>query len=381
MRICMIMSLPFPPEDGVGNFVYNLSRELAKKGHSVAIVTRGSLRGLALESEGIRVYRPPFFPIYPLHVQVHGLFVGRLWKAIGADFDVVHYHTPLPPPVRTGLPAVTTVHSLSLTEAECVEPEDLRSLAYRLQAPVSYLVERELLGRSDVVTAVSHSLVAELAGYGVPAGRVGVIGNGVDAEFFCPAGAAPGEKYVLYAGRLGHRKGLFDFLDCAEMLCAEYPNLTFRIAGKGPLGPRLLERIERSGYGSRFEVHGYVDGEKLRSLYRGAMAYVLPSHYEGLPTTLLEAMACGVPVIATDVGGSRDLVETGRNGILVPPRSPGRMARAVSSILDDGALRESLGRAARRTVEGGYTWDRIADKVLECYARAMGKKPGAGDGG
>ena len=112
---------------------------------------------------------------------------------------------------------------------------------------------------------------------------------------------------------------------------------------------------------------GHVEKSKLIELYQNATIFVLPSHYEGLPTTLLEAMSCGLPVVATAVSGNLDVIESGKNGILVPIKSPDRMAEAVSFLLDNEKLRTELGIAARKTIEQKFTWSAISDKILRCY--------------
>lgn len=112
MNVCMVTSLPIPPEEGIGFYVYNLARHLRRKGHTVDVITRGNWHGTSINhQEGITIYRPPFVPIYPFHVHIHGIFVNRLVKDLEDEFDIVHVHTPLSPPVRTKLPIITTVHT------------------------------------------------------------------------------------------------------------------------------------------------------------------------------------------------------------------------------------------------------------------------------
>ncbi len=102
-------------------------------------------------------------------------------------------------------------------------------------------------------------------------------------------------------------------------------------------------------------------------MYQNATLFVFPSYHEGLPGVVLEAMSCGLPIIATDVRGNRDLISTGENGILVPPRSPRKIAEAITTVIDDETLRKKLGKNARETIEDGYTWDEVSNKFLKCY--------------
>ena len=376
MRVCIITSAPMPPEEGMGYYVHNLAQHLTRKGHVVTLITRGDWRGAAQRDQvdGIMVWRAPFVPIYPLHVHLHGLFVNRLLKRLESEFDVINLHTPLPPPVRTRLPIVTTVHTPMKADTRAIPVTDLFSLAIRLQAPVSFRIEQALLALSGLVTSVASSVAQELAEYGLDPAQVVVVGNGVDHELFVPAGNGDtrSRPYVLYAGRLAHRKGLLDLVECARLVCERRLDVRFIIAGKGPLEPKLRSAIAQAGLDGRCELVGYIgDRQELVRLYQNAALVVHPAHYEGLPTTLLEAMACGKAVVATAVSGALDAISSGENGLLVPPKQPETMVKAVLSLLENEGLRAELGRAARRTIEERYTWDIISEGFLACYRRVL----------
>jgi glycosyltransferase involved in cell wall biosynthesis len=105
----------------------------------------------------------------------------------------------------------------------------------------------------------------------------------------------------------------------------------------------------------------------MAALYQRAAVFVHPAHYEGLPTVLLEAMACGRPVVATAVSGALDVIQPGENGLLVPPRNPSEMAAAILRLLADPAMAERLGRAARHTVEERYSWEKVGSRYLQLY--------------
>jgi len=381
MRVCIVTSAPMPPEEGMGHYVHNLARHLALKAHAVTLVTRGDWRSAAQRDQvdGITIWRVAFVPIYPLHVHLHGLFVNRLVRRLESQFDVINLHTPLPPPVRTRLPVVTSVHTPMKADTRAVPVTDLFSLTVRLQAPISFRIEYALLASSGLVTAVASSVAQELAEYGLDPARVVVVGNGVDHELFVPGGneESTSSPYVLYAGRLGHRKGLLDLVECARLVCERRPYVRFILAGKGPMEPRLRRAITREGLEGRCEFVGHIsDRQKLIRLYRGAALVLHPAHYEGLPTTLLEAMSCGKAVVATAVSGALDAISSGENGVLVPPRQPAEMARAVLALLENEGLRAELGREARRTIEERYTWDIISEGFLACYRRAVATEQG-----
>jgi glycosyltransferase involved in cell wall biosynthesis len=359
-----------PDSGGIGYYVYNLSRKLRERGHKVVIITRGS-KGRSTHElvQGIEVYRVSFFPVYPFHIWVHGLFINSLIKSFGSKFDIIHMHSPLVPPVKTSLPIMTTVHTPSKIDAKYHEIIDFPSLAERMQSAILYpLYESRLFSKSMSVTAVSFSVANELRTYGLDFSKIAVVRNGVDEKTFIPVNKQESEKkYVLYTGVLRARKGLFDLIDCAEQVCRVNPTVNFLICGTGPFFSKIEQEIQKRGLRGRVILLGRVNRGRLIQLYQNATIHVVPSHYEGLPTVLLEAMSCGLPVVATNVGGASDVISSGKNGFLVPPKSPQLLAKVILKLLDDDKLRMEIGEAARKTIERSYTWDKIADKIQKCY--------------
>lgn len=376
MRICMI-TRELPPESGgIGYYVYNLSKKLVEKGHEVTVITRGSTKGVVRElTEEIEVLRASFFPVYPFHVWVHGAFVNTLFKSMESKFDLVHMHSPIVSPIKTTLPIITTVHTPMKIDAKYHEIVDFFSLAERVQSMIFYPpIESQLFQISDSITAVASSVAEELNVYGLNARKITVVGNGVNEKAFTPAyERASAEKYVLYTGILRARKGLVDLLDCAEYVCRVCPSVRFLVSGTGPFFGKLDKEVRRRKMREKFVLLGQVKRERLIQLYQNATVHVVPSHYEGLPTVLLEAMSCGLSVVATDVGGIKEVVSSGVNGFLVPPKSPKVMSEIITRLLYDSELRKRLGKAARKTIEERYTWDKIADNFLDCYENLLRK--------
>lgn len=367
----MIASTPFPPEEGIGYYVYNLSRTLMRRGHAVTVVTRGGLATETDSFEGIRIIRAPFFPVYPFHVHLHGFFVNRILKAHESDFDIVHIHTPLSPAVDTPLPVVSTVHTSVKEDARHIEVVDAKSFCTKLLTKyVSAPVVAKTIAISECVTTVANSVARELDEH-YAYDRALVVGNGVDENLLEPGPATSAEKYILFIGRLSYRKGLFDLLECAKTVCRRY-DVRFILVGKGELEQKIRAIIEKEGLQDRVILMGHQSREELVKLYQRATIFVLPSHYEGLPTVLLEAMSCGLPVVATNVSGCPDVVSDGENGFLIPAKSPEMMVEAISRLLDDEALRNALGKNARKTIEEHNTWDRIAGKIEACYQTSLG---------
>lgn len=370
MRICMIMSTPFPPEEGIGYYVYNLSKTLMKRGHTVTVITRGGLSTEGDSFEGVKIIRAPFLPIYPFHVHLHGYFVNRIVKENESNFDIIHIHTPLSPTINTSLPIVSTVHTSVKEDARYIEVVDAKSFCTKLLTKyVSAPIVAKTIAISESVTTVANSVAQELGRHYAYNDAL-VVGNGVNEHLLRPGSTKSSDRYILFIGRLSYRKGLFDLLECAKVVCRRY-DIKFILVGKGELEQKIRNIIEKEGFQDKIILMGHQNREELVRLYQNAMIFVLPSHYEGLPTVLLEAMSCGLPVVATNVSGCPDVVSDGVNGFLVPPHSPDKIIEALSRLLEDEKLRINLGTNARKTIENNYTWDLIAAKIEACYNASL----------
>ena len=371
MRICMISSVPLPPREGLGFYVWNLSRHLVKLGHQVSIITRGGMGQTTRQViEGVNIWRPTFWPLYPVHVHLHTPFVNRLLQKISAEVDLLHLHTPLVKWPHTKLPALVTVHTPMKSDTAAVPANNLLGWLVKLQAPVSFRLEQQLFNRANKLIAVASSVAEELQAYGVDPQQVDVLGNGVDTEIFFPARPPLNgtEPYFLTVARLGPRKGLEDLIRGAEGVVEQLPHVRFLIAGAGPLENQLSMEITRRGLDRQVILLGHIaDRARLVELYRGAAAFVHPAHYEGLPTVLLEAMACGCPVIATAVSGALDVINHGQNGLLIPPRDPAQMSLALMQLLRQPDFSQELGQAARKTIEERYSWEVVGRNYVARY--------------
>jgi glycosyltransferase involved in cell wall biosynthesis len=172
---------------------------------------------------------------------------------------------------------------------------------------------------------------------------------------------------------LAYRKGLFDLIRAAALVAERYPKVKFLLAGDGPLERSLRSLTRRLDLSDTVTFLGHIDHDDpaLIRLYQDCALYVQASRYEGLPGTLLEAMACGAPVVATAVSAHLDVIEPGENGLLAPAGSPQGLANAICTVLANSSLAERLGAAARLAIEQGYTWDHVTDRVLDGYNRVL----------
>lgn len=233
---------------------------------------------------------------------------------------------------------------------------------------------------------VSHyiALSGELERYlreriGVPPERISRIHNGVDTDRFTPGRATlpvrgfsdPACLVLGTVGRLDAVKSQVHLVEAMGLLRERNPRLAPRLrlalVGDGPLRSRVESRVRELGLGDRVWMAGSRDD--VHELMRGFDLFVLPSLAEGISNTILEAMACGLPVVATDVGGNPELVEAGRTGLLVPPADPAAMAQAMETYALDADLRRRAGVLARDRAERVFSLDAMVAGYLGVYDR------------
>lgn len=222
---------------------------------------------------------------------------------------------------------------------------------------------RFVAGGVDRFIAVSEHVADELAALGWPRRKFVVIPNVVDLRRFPPAPQPPpGDgRVVLALARLDPQKGLDHLVRAA----AHMPGVTVRIAGDGPLRDDLEALARREGIADRVTFLGA--RADVPDLLAGCDVFVLPSLYEGLPLSILEAMAACRPVVASDIPGTRQAVIDGRTGLLVPPGDDAALAAAITRVLDDPTLAAELAQGGRRLVEEHHASDAGARRVAAIY--------------
>lgn len=358
-----------PAGAGPGYHVFGLSKKLVERNHQVTIITRGSWKKSYTKEtiQGITVYRVRFIPLYPFHLQLHGFFINRFIKSIKSHFDIVHLHNANIPVVNTSLPKVVTVHGTMRGYVPYRKILDLPSLIFRIFSSMYITIDRKIIRSADRVIAISKSCAMELKFfYGIANSET--VFNAVDSKFFYPSNYRSNKNlYVLYAGRLSGEKGLIDLVEGAKYVCNNHLNVKFIIAGNGPLESSLKKLVHSINLKKNFFFIGNVPHNSLIKYYQNAAVFVLPSYREGLPTTLLEAMSCGIPVVATAIPGISEVIDNHKTGILVPPNSPKKLADSILMLLLDSALREIIGKNARKNIREFYDWDIITGKIEKVY--------------
>ncbi|GGL81824.1 glycosyl transferase [Streptomyces fumigatiscleroticus] len=391
MRIAMVSEHASPlaalggvDAGGQNVYVARLTEELARRGHDVTVYTRRDTADLpdrvplpgGAVVEHVPAGPPGTVPkdgLFP-HMPAFGAHLARTWRRERPD--VVHAHFWMSGMASQlgarphGIPVIQTFHALGTVKR--------RHQGIRDTSPHERIGIERQLGRSCArVLATCTDEVLELSDMGVPPRQVSVVPCGVDVRHFHPGahhGRAPGRTLphrLLACGRLVPRKGY----DQAVRALADIPGTELLIAGGPPADrvdddpeARRLHRLaERAGVADRVRLLGAVDPADMPGLIRSADLVLCTPSYEPFGIVPLEAMACGVPVLATDVGGHRDSVADGTTGRLVPPQDPAAIAAAARELLADDRMRRRYGAAGRERVLTHYTWRRVADGAEQVY--------------
>jgi glycosyltransferase involved in cell wall biosynthesis len=355
MTVAHLVPAPFDPSDGIIGGAERYSFELARH-MSERVATR-----LVTFGGAARRYR-----------------VGLLEVTV---LDGYHVRGQRSNPIAASLPR-------ALRGAEVVHCHQQHVLASSVAAAVARLTRRRVFvtdlggGGFDVSSFVStdgwyhgHLHISEysrkVAGHAASPSAKVILG-GVDADKFTP-GSTRGDG-VLFVGRILPHKGVHDLVDAIP------PGVSLRIVGRA-MDERYLRSLQQRARGKEVVFVHDADDRALVEEYRRAGCVVLPSVYttpDGMTTavpellgqTLLEAMACGKPVICTDVASMPEVVVQGENGLIVPPGDPQAMAEAIAAILGSPARAQAMGEAGRRRVLERFQWPHVVDRCLEAYAAA-----------
>lgn len=363
--------------------VAELSSALAAAGHRVVVYTRRDDPDLPdrVDTEhGFSVIHVPAGPPEPVpkdellqYIPQFGAHLAECWERRRPA--VAHAHFWMSGLATTAaarhrcIPVVQTFHALGVVKRRHQGPEDT-SPDDRIR------LESGLARGVDWVAATCSDEVNELTAMGRDAARVSVVPCGVDPAKFSNTGptATRGKPHrIISVGRLVPRKG-FDtviaamrHLPTAELVIVGGPDKSE--LDRDPEAQRLLGAAARHGVSDRVHLYGAITREEMPMLLRSADVVVATPWYEPFGIVPLEAMACGVPVVASAVGGMLDTVVPGVTGTLIPPRAPDQCADAIAPILWNQTLRTRLGRAGRRRVHERYTWDRVARDTAKIYGR------------
>ena len=370
-----MINYEFPPIGGGGaKATLKISHELARMGLDIYVLT-SKFKGLKSEESirGIRVFRVPvkrkrvdFASTPEMFTFVLSAFPILLNLLKREKIDIIHTFFGLP----CGALSFFVKKFFQIPYIIRMGGSDVPGFnPYRFKT--SFKVLKPLLLKiwqnAAILVAVSDGL-RRLALKADPNANIIVIPNGVDIEEFKPLLIPKSkENHILFVGRLdSYRKGVQFLLQSLKKLNEENLPCELTIIGDGPYRPRL-EKMARNLNLKNVEFLGYIPNKRLPIYYNQADVFVLPSYAEGMSNVILEAMACGLPIIATNVGGNPELVENGKTGLLIPPENVDALYNSLTKLLLNKKIRKAMGKSGRKNVKDHFTWDKIAEEYLRLY--------------
>lgn len=365
----------FPPHvgGGVERVTFHVASELIRLGHKVAVVTLNTCRARTCEMlNGIRVYRANLVELTRTLGMQSAISFEAL-KLIHEAYckeaaDILHannlfFCTTIAAcaskrPLQTRL--VTTLHVGSTSELE----GGIRLLAALYEKSIG----RWVLNKSDHVVAVSQAVKQYAESLGTPSSKISVVPNAVDLQDFRPdarESELDGTVRVAFIGRLISNKGPQYLVEAAPRILRDFPGVQFLLVGEGPMFEQLRRRAEHLGLRNHFRFLGVVPS--VSQFLKNCDILVRPSLTEGMPLTVLEAMACGVPTVASKVGGTPEILLHGETGFLVEPKNIDQLSFYISRLVGDDELRTVMGKRARSLIEKYCSWDEVARKMSRIY--------------
>ncbi len=378
MRV-LFLNYEYPPlGGGAGNATFYLLKEFSKIPElEIDLVTSAPDNKFAKENLGERIslYKLPIGDkTQALHFQTSRDLLLYAWKAYFFSKKLAKrkkYNLTL---AFFGIPCGYLAMKLKIPYLVSLRGSDVPgyserfSFFYRFLCPLIKIIWRRAAG---VVT--NSEDLKNLALKTDPKREINVIPNGIDIQKFYPFPEKLPNKNlkIICVSRLTRRKGLNYLLEAFSQLVGKYPNLVLEIVGEGEAREELEKQARSLNLGSRINFKGLVPHGELPRVYNSADLFVLPSLNEGMSNTLLEALASGLPIIATKTGGSEELVKEGKNGFVVAMKNSGDLANKIERLIQNKELREEMGRESRKKAEA-MSWEEVTKKYLVIFKKIEG---------
>ncbi|MFC1531523.1 glycosyltransferase [Gemmatimonadota bacterium] len=401
MKVLVISRLYLRPQAMTGAAVHRQCAELSDLGIDVSVICPvprfrrppmmfGGLatgRRVLKRIDGVSVMYSPYYNV-PNRVSAT-LEVTSLRRTLlrsvrtlpgTAAFDIVHAHSLFP----TVAASLDVARSLGAPILVSTHGSDVHTNPYRNKGIARY--SRKAITECDRVIAVSQQLAGEVLKLAQPRVPVKVVRNGVDMQVFKPCTNQPQVRDTLglprygvgicTVGRLVIEKGIGELMKAFGSLVArdESTDVWLTVVGDGPARQLIEAWVRREGLEDRVFLAGARPNAEIADWIGACDIFVLPSYREGLPNVVLEAMACGRPVVATEVGGIPEAVGPG-TAILIPPREAAPLAGALATLVGSSGLRERLGSAGLERIREKFSWRRSAEELKLIYEEVAQQGP------
>lgn len=383
MHVCFIVETYISSRGFAGNSVHDRAKTLVKKGVKVSVVTALGDRDLRFEiKDGVKIYRIRCGKIYIATFIFKSLIkilqINRIEK-----INVIHAHwagvagfTAVLASRILGIPSVVTCKGFDVNFSDR-HPE---YGAYRSKI-VRFLV-KFTLKHVDKIKCISNVLKEKIETlWGIKRDDIAVIYPAVDDYFLnkatCICRSNSNCITILTVGGVREIKRIEDVLNALKMLREEGITVKYLIAGSDLGNLSKLKRLAQElNISDKIEFLGYINRENLPDLYSRADIYVCPSVLEGFGVSYLEAMARKKPIILTSNAGCSEIITHMKNGIIVPPYDPQSIAKYIGILAKNPSLAKEIGEAGYKLVKEGYTYNRLANELIELYKEVINQKSG-----
>ncbi|MCX8043088.1 MAG: glycosyltransferase family 4 protein [Desulfobacterota bacterium] len=363
-RILMIISYFYPARGGAEQQAIQLASRLIRQGIPVTVLTRKMcglpqvecINGISVHRKIITTNKGKLFGLLYL--------VSVAWFLLRhrTSYDIIHCH------LAQGFHSVAALIIKFLFHKRVIikigATGELSDFAILRKTFMGWMSVR-MLRYADKIVVVCNQARKEALHYGIPPKRIELIPNGVDCTLFTPAPEQRHPGCITFIGRLDKMKGVDVLLEAFSLLRQQGVRAILRIIGDGPEMSRLIAHAQALRISNDVFFYGLQDD--IPGLLRETAIFVLPSFSEGLSNVVLEAMACGLPVVATRVGGIPDIIVDHDNGLLVEPNNPDQLKSAIQCLIEDRALADRLGKAAQQTVLESCSFERVTKAYLTLY--------------
>ncbi len=382
MKILML-SWEYPPRiiGGISRVVYDVAQNLGGQGNEVHVLTCWEPYTEDYEIDNnvivhrVHVYNNPSNNFVEWIMQLNFSMLEYAIKLMQNNmFDIIHAHDWLVAYASRvmrksyNIPLITTIHATEYGRNNGIRSDMQRTINN---------IEKWLVNESDRLIVNSNYMKEELVSiFNTKNEKISIISNGVDLSKFDNVYvntdfrnnyAAKNEKIVFYVGRLVNEKGVHVLLDAIPKILSAYNDVKFVIAGKGPCLNNLIELSHKLNIKEKVYFTGFVSEEVLLKLYKCSDMAVFPSTYEPFGIVALEGMVAGIPVVVSDTGGLKEIVNHEEDGMKFYSGNSNSLADCIIELLKDETLSERISKVALQKVHKLYNWNNISERILEEY--------------
>lgn len=376
----LLLNYEFPPAGGGGGYATkNIARCLRDLGVDVEILTaRIAGDNDASSLDGIPIHRVMSWRrglhdcgLRGAYTYVLAAALKRRHLHLQKNYDIEHFFFSLPTGLLSLLPgpqqSMPTVVSIRGSDVPGYDPFNRKvEFIHSITKPIT----RRIWGKAGKLVALSEAL-ADIARRTSPNIEYTIIPNGVDEIHFAPPDSREDHTRLrlVTVARLLERKGIHTIIEACAV--PETLPIELTIVGTGSYEKTLRDQVANLDFDGSVKFAGYVTNEDLPELYRKMDAFVLPSETESFGLVFAEAMACGLPILASNVGGIPETVRHGIDGLLCPPGQPELLRENIQTLFDNRDARLRMGDSGRQRILDHYTWHKVSQRYLDTYSSVL----------